>query len=222
MPYPSLSNALNAAQGNRGNGHRRSSGSEISSRRVLADIEWWRVADGQRVIDADQESDDRNRDLNPDSPTGQSLLADDLLGGTVGPLTADEGVERFSTPPLEEFSHIPPANEFAALSIAPHTPPRRRHARESSSSSLESTPEAAALSFDGLRLSFLDTDLGFPGATLPIDPVRRHGCTGVTSPLFTVRAHSFSDFMSFRDDEANHLADFSISPLSSPAPLLFN
>jgi hypothetical protein len=97
-PYPSLSNAVSAAQGSRGNGHRRSSGSEISSRRVLADIEWWRVADGQRALDADQESGDHNRDQNLDSPTG---LADEVLGG-VEPLSADEGIERLSTPPLEE------------------------------------------------------------------------------------------------------------------------
>lgn len=106
MPYPSLSNAVNAAQGNRGNGHRRSSGSEISSRRVLADIEWWRVADGQRLLDVDQESEDRNRDQNQDSPTGQSLFADELLGGA-GSLGADEGVERPSTPPLEEVCFFP-------------------------------------------------------------------------------------------------------------------
>lgn len=100
MPYPSLSNAISAAQGNRGNGHRRSSGSEIGNRRVLADIEWWRVADGQRILDPDQESDDRNGDQNPDSPIGQSLLADELIEG-VGLLSADDGVERLSTP-LEE------------------------------------------------------------------------------------------------------------------------
>ena len=45
----------------RGSGHRRSSGSETSNRRVLADIEWWRVTDGQRESSPDQESEDRNR-----------------------------------------------------------------------------------------------------------------------------------------------------------------
>lgn len=101
IPYPSLSNAVSAAHGNRGNGHRRSSGSEISSRRVLADIEWWKVTDGQRLLDLDQESEDRNREQNQDSPTGQSLLTDELLGD-VGLLSADDGVERPSTPPFEE------------------------------------------------------------------------------------------------------------------------
>jgi hypothetical protein len=87
---------------------------------------------------------------------------------------------------------------------------------------LESTPEATALSFDGLRLSFSDVDLGFPEVIIPSDPVRQRGCAGVASPFFTVRTHSFADFMSFQDDDANRFADFSISPLSSPAPLLFN
>jgi hypothetical protein len=87
---------------------------------------------------------------------------------------------------------------------------------------LESTPEAAALSFDGLRLSTSDADLGFPEATLPIDPVLRRGCIAASSPFFTIRAHPFADFMSFQDDDANRFADFSISPLSAPAPVLFN
>ena len=45
----------------RGGGHRRSSGSETTNRRVLADIEWWKVTDGQCDPDADQEPEDRNR-----------------------------------------------------------------------------------------------------------------------------------------------------------------
>jgi hypothetical protein len=45
----------------RGSGHRRSSGSETTNRRVLADIEWWKVTDGQCDTDADQEPEDRNR-----------------------------------------------------------------------------------------------------------------------------------------------------------------
>lgn len=45
----------------RGNGHRRSSGSETSSRRVLADIEWWRVTEGQCDPSAGQANDDQVR-----------------------------------------------------------------------------------------------------------------------------------------------------------------
>ncbi|KAJ3522788.1 hypothetical protein NMY22_g11736 [Coprinellus aureogranulatus] len=57
-PY---SSALNSAQGARGHGHRRSSGSNTTTRRVLADIEWWRVTDGQCDSSAaDQESEEHN------------------------------------------------------------------------------------------------------------------------------------------------------------------
>lgn len=45
----------------RGGGHRRSSGSETTNRRVLADIEWWRVTEGQRESSPDQEVEDRIR-----------------------------------------------------------------------------------------------------------------------------------------------------------------
>lgn len=82
-PYPSLSSAVNGGPGSRGNGHRRSSGSETSGRRVLADIEWWRVADGQRDIEADQETEEHNRDQTFDNILGQGLVAEDLLGSTV-------------------------------------------------------------------------------------------------------------------------------------------
>src|SRR5580658_9221544 len=40
--------------------HRRSLGSESSSRRVLADIEWWTVVDGQREVDFDQVTEERD------------------------------------------------------------------------------------------------------------------------------------------------------------------
>ena len=45
----------------RGSGHRRSSGSDTTTRRVLADIEWWRVTEGQCDPNFDQETEDRNR-----------------------------------------------------------------------------------------------------------------------------------------------------------------
>ena len=38
-------------------GHRRSSGSDVSDRKVLADIDWWRVADGQRERGSEEERD---------------------------------------------------------------------------------------------------------------------------------------------------------------------
>ncbi|KAF8077650.1 hypothetical protein FPV67DRAFT_1443263 [Lyophyllum atratum] len=228
-PYPALSSAANGGPGVRGNGHRRSSGSETSTRRVLADIEWWRVADGQRDADADEESEDRNRDQTLDSSLNPGLALEELLGST-GLLSIEMGAEHsaFAPPAVgsQELSQVLPTYEFAALSISPQTPPRRQHTRELSASSLDSTPEAAQpASFEGLRLSIPDTEPGFREATLPSFPVLRRGagmgCAGAAPPLFALRAHSFTDFVSFKSDTASHYADFTVSPLSA-SPHLCN
>ena len=52
-PYP----ALPSSRSHRAHphGHRRSSGSDLSDRKVLADIDWWRVADGQRERGGEEE-----------------------------------------------------------------------------------------------------------------------------------------------------------------------
>jgi hypothetical protein len=52
-PYP----ALPSSRSHRAHphAHRRSSGSDVSDRRVLADIDWWRVADGQRERGGEEE-----------------------------------------------------------------------------------------------------------------------------------------------------------------------
>lgn len=70
----------------RGHGHRRSSGSETSSRRVLADIEWWKVTDGQCDTNVDQESEDSTRD-DEDNVAGAGTIA----------LSTELGVEHHST-----------------------------------------------------------------------------------------------------------------------------
>jgi len=52
-PYPALpSSRSHRAQPH---GHRRSSGSDVSDRKVLADIDWWRVAGGQRERAGEEE-----------------------------------------------------------------------------------------------------------------------------------------------------------------------
>ena len=48
-PYPTLP----SSRAHRA--HRRSSGSDVSDRKVLADIDWWRVADGQREQGGEEE-----------------------------------------------------------------------------------------------------------------------------------------------------------------------
>ncbi|KAG6817792.1 hypothetical protein H0H87_003200 [Tephrocybe sp. NHM501043] len=218
-PYPVLSSALNGGgPGSRPSGHRRSSGSETSTRRVLADIEWWRVADGQRDADADDEQDGHHHA--PDSPSGHGLALEELLstsvlfGAGMVPLAVGS----------QESPQVPPTSEFSALSISPQTPPRTQHARQASTSSVESTPEAAQpATFEGLRLSIVDTSLGALDP-LPNFPVAQRGGgagSGSTIPLFALRARSFSDFVSFGNENVGPFADFTVSPLSA-APDLCN
>lgn len=87
-PYPtsSPSSALyNASRAQGGHGHRRSSGSDVSHRRVLADIEWWRVADGQRLdqgddfhqVEGDQDADQRGQASNEQPAMAATLSLDD-------------------------------------------------------------------------------------------------------------------------------------------------
>lgn len=100
-PYPSsLSNT--SANNNRarvaGHGFRRSSDSETSERRVLADIEWWRVSDGQRDLDASE--------LDQDVQTGVHVPA--------GRPVAQSGSDSPQTPPL--VLHDIPLVDFAQVS----------------------------------------------------------------------------------------------------------
>jgi hypothetical protein len=91
-PY---SNGLLAA---RGGGHRRSSGSETSNRRVLAEIEWWKVTDGQCDSDVDQEPEDRNRG-------DQDVISlEASLGLGIRITQADNGVEHPLPAPLPWIS----------------------------------------------------------------------------------------------------------------------
>lgn len=87
-PYPtySPSSALyNTSRAQGGHGHRRSSGSDVSNRRVLADIDWWRVADGQRLdqgddfhqVEGDQDSDQPGRALDDQPGRATTLFLDD-------------------------------------------------------------------------------------------------------------------------------------------------
>ncbi|KAJ7709741.1 hypothetical protein B0H17DRAFT_235688 [Mycena rosella] len=200
---PSVRRAITpyAAPGTHGSGHRRSTGSETSNRRVLADIEWWRVADGQRDVVPEQESDDLEEDQEDDMGAGGEL-----------------GAERPSTP-AQWSQHLPgspemPVVEMAALSIAPATP--RRHALESSSSSLESTPETADVQAEHPYLDLGALNFGMQDTDVPSPAVRR-ARSGTSPPLLSTRSHSFADFASHE----RQYADFAVSPLSS-APIFSN
>ncbi|KAG2158466.1 uncharacterized protein EDB93DRAFT_1246311 [Suillus bovinus] len=143
-PYPtSLSNgSVNSARTRvAGHGSRRSSDSEVTERRVLADIEWWRVSDGQRDLDAAQDQ------AEPDQ---------ELQGQHTPPLMLHD------LPPID-FAQSMPMSQFAVLSMAPHSPTGRRHGRDSSVSSLESTPEIPEAPLESIRFSMIDADASSRG-----------------------------------------------------------
>ncbi|KAK7020484.1 hypothetical protein R3P38DRAFT_3318609 [Favolaschia claudopus] len=209
-PYVLQSASTTGSRTNGGSGHhRRSTGSELNpGRRVLADIDWWRVADGQRDV-AERELEEQ--DLDPEQE--DTILPDQVAAVPIPSGAGDEfGVDRPTTPALW-VPYVPgaqevPVSQMAALSIAPVTP--SRHALESSSSSLESTPEAPGvqaelphLDLGALRFSLHEND-----ASVPFVTRARSG----TLPLLPARAHSFADFAS----HDRQYADFATSPLSSP------
>jgi hypothetical protein len=102
-----------------------------------------------------------------------------------------------------------PVAEMAALSIAPATP--RRHALESSSSSLESTPEVSHIQAEHPHLDLGALNFGLQDTDVSSPPVVRRARSGTSPPLLSLRAHSFADFASHE----RQYADFAMSPLSS-------
>lgn len=189
-PYPNAPTS-SATRTSQGNGFRRSSGSETVGRRVLADIEWWIVAEGQR--DIEQEDSDNEQ--------GHTAAAaedhhDAVVAGAGAHFVA-ESIE----------STLLPTDEFAALSISPQTPPARHHRLEGSSSSLESTPEDAVSSWDGMGL----------GMDYLESPTRRS--EDPLPPFLRVRSYSLAEYL---EETADQYADFTVSPLASHSPQIFN
>jgi len=137
-PYQTnLSNNANVGPGGRSHGHmpRRSSGSETSGRRVLADIEWWRVVDGQRDADTEHESEERERDQLQGQEPNQLPELTNASGNAV---SNDVGVERLSTAlpwstitdSPEVCSHFFPEDDFFFSNHILYSPPllhRLRH-----------------------------------------------------------------------------------------------
>lgn len=118
-PYPS---SLGIASVRGGHGPRRSSGSDVSTRRVLADIDWWRVADGQREPESDPEVNENEETeattLNapqnsPRSPadTIADALADFALVAGPATIAAELALQQPSTSgPSEELSENQPGD----------------------------------------------------------------------------------------------------------------
>ena len=90
--YPSFLSASSRSANNSpttsrlhtGHSFRRSSDSEVSTRRVLADIEWWRVVDGQCDSNHNQQDQEQDQDSGldeSDDEPGHRLVMDALLNG---------------------------------------------------------------------------------------------------------------------------------------------
>ncbi|KAH9930732.1 uncharacterized protein B0H18DRAFT_1116844 [Fomitopsis serialis] len=146
---------------------RRSSGSDVGNRRVLADIDWWVVQDGQLDVydastggrpaaeatenDADLES--VTESVTPTAPTpGEGVdavlpawqaasnigvPASEVSGPTV-PYFGDMAMEGMIG--VGSPQSLSPLSHFADLTLAPSTPPRRRltHSAEFSDDSFSS------------------------------------------------------------------------------------
>ncbi|KXN91506.1 hypothetical protein AN958_00768 [Leucoagaricus sp. SymC.cos] len=191
-PYSSSSSLSVLAARAREN--RRSAASETSGRRVLADIDWWRVTEGQCDPNLD-DADDGNRVVIGDFPT-----------------SVDVGVEHPSSLlPLPWTFPVLPTAQFAALSIAPSTPPR--HGRDSS---VESSPEIPQ---SPLGDTPSELDMGFFDAPIPPLPRFRRGPRRTLAPALG-RSFTFADTHSLRIESPSHYANFAISPLSSAPDFL--
>ncbi|KAK1217415.1 hypothetical protein PQX77_019955 [Marasmius sp. AFHP31] len=221
-PYPSLSSGNGSAVRTGGNGHRRSSGSDIASRRVLADIEWWRVTVGQRDdLDAEQELEDNNVNQEQAAPAVARPVGGQPERATTG--LASSNVLQFSSLSPDGFL-ISPTEEYGVLAIPPQTPPHR-HSRHSSSSSLESTPEVTEGPVESLRLGMEYLDLGMP-RSVDLSPLPNWTTTaarneGSLPP--SARPRSLAEPFSILElDPFQEYADFTVSPLSSHTPTMFN
>lgn len=225
---------------------RRSSGSDVNNRRVLADIDWWIVQDGQRddldAYDQRDAPDAAEREGEPApavagvaAPT--PLVEHDLdhvhpmwqLGPQVG--SGAGAVENISFPApslgdiasevaygFRSLEALSPIPQFVDLSITPST--RHIHSPDASfsDSSLQSTPSSAHFALLPVSaLAFDDTRfMDFEPFALPAGPSVRRSATGMT------RSASYSfveDELSYavsRRREVERFDDVPSTPCLSP------
>ncbi|KAK7467330.1 hypothetical protein VKT23_004387 [Stygiomarasmius scandens] len=211
-PY---STGLNARA--HGHGHRRSSGSEIVTRRVLADIEWWRVADGQRDLEAEHELEDAQND--------REHPREELVTGVgFSSPSESEGVEQSFVPGwssiLASMSEDIPLHHLSGSSAVPRTPPRRGHSLESSTSSVESSPQAPTEGpIEGIRLGMEYLDL-ISDDFLPPSRVLRNTHNENPHSLDASQRQSLVDILP--GPPTADYADYIVSPLSSHSPHFCN
>lgn len=176
---------------------RRSSGSATADRRVLADIEWWRVYDGQCDPDLQDQAHDDAQALEGDVPSGGTVTLS-ARGGSLELPQTPLSLHSFAlnsmqvhAPNSSPRSHAnrPPQsvlpNALAALSIAPYS--GSRHGRDSS---VESTPELPAAPLETVQLGLASPVTCPFGDHLPFLPSLARVGVRQVHPLFGLRSIS--------------------------------
>lgn len=176
--YPSSSSASSSSSQTRAapRSPRRSSGSETANRRVLADIDWWRVEDSQREVrglaphetlrhatpgaeDDDVDQEEREPSPSPSTPEPRESLWHSAPGGGL------DALESLATNPfsfsfgdidLSEPESPTSIDQFAALSINP----MGRASLQRTMSSSSAFSDASDSSFSTPSLSPVGLSLG--------------------------------------------------------------
>lgn len=117
-PYP----ALPSSRSHRAypHGHRRSSGSDVSDRKVLADIDWWRVADGQRERGGEEEDEEEGEGEERDVVGEENPApADSADSEAMTIASRDDAIP--ALPAIESASGVEP--ERPSTPVASQSPP---------------------------------------------------------------------------------------------------
>ncbi|KAI0320126.1 hypothetical protein OF83DRAFT_1081835 [Amylostereum chailletii] len=166
---------------------RRSSGSDTSSRRVLADIDWWRVEEGQQGHPVTDEEDVVEAPVPQDPSDVDELSMGVALSGPPGLAPADRS-DRPSSPALPAVPEALSSTQLVFqdfIALANPRTPFRRSTSQSSASSVESSPELPPTPRE--RLSFADMGFADPGSDdAPIFRLR--------PAALAFKSHSFSEF----------------------------
>ncbi|KAF9053027.1 hypothetical protein BJ165DRAFT_1523765 [Panaeolus papilionaceus] len=202
-----------------GHNNRRTSGSETSNRRVLADLEWWTVTDGQ--CNADQESEESinvNSEFNLELTQGLAITHVD--GGLDYSSMSWGATSHILVGANNETTELTvPTEQFSSLSLAPQTPPQRFRALDSAASSVESSPEPSLGPLPGDLSGLSDFEQGFAAAPLSLLPSQRR-LPSRNLPSLLTRSFTFADCFSLKIDYPSQYADFATSPLSSAPDFL--
>ncbi|TFK63236.1 hypothetical protein BDN72DRAFT_862261 [Pluteus cervinus] len=236
----SSTGSSSAARLQQRHGFRRSSDSEVSTRRVLADLEWWKVVDGQCDSYSSQQE-DQNVGQDLDDQPGHRLVMDALyngagvvnIGSSSNVLDGGDAFDAATPNSLVGTSPEAPSawtstfvepvqtEQVPTASRSPRTPIRRYNTEPSLfMSSAESTPESASPMMEDSRFAFSDFELGaelvIPEWTPPEFELEQKK----DAPSLFFGAYEYPQSVPF-DDTFGPYHDYAISPFSLNASDVF-